>query len=77
MTGNAKVEINADTFSEGNSYFVRTEINARSVGVHGPFTDMESAQRMKADYLGSSKQTSAALEEQLVRAMSTLATGRR
>ena len=75
MTDTAKTEIHVDTFSEGSGFFVRTEINARSVGIRGPFADMQSAQKMKADQLASLQQASAKLEEDLRRAMSALAKG--
>jgi hypothetical protein len=75
MTDATKVEIDVDTFSEGDGFFVRTEINARSVCVRGPFANMQAAQSMKAAQLASSKRESAALEEHLRRAMATLAKG--
>ncbi len=76
MTDATTIEINVDTFSEGGGYFVRTETNARWVGVRGPFADLQTAQKLKADQLAASKQTRAALEQELRRAMSALATAR-
>jgi hypothetical protein len=73
MTDKTAIEINVDTFSEGNGYFVRTETNARWVGIRGPFPDQQTAQKMKADQLAASKQTSAEIDEYLRRAMSALA----
>jgi hypothetical protein len=73
MADATSIEINVDTFSEGGSYFVRTEANARWVGVRGPFADLQTAQASKADQLAASRQTSAALENELRRAMSALA----
>jgi hypothetical protein len=75
MADKAAVEISVDTFSEAGGFFVRTETNARWVGVRGPFADLAAAQKAKADQLAASKLTSAAIEEQLRRAMSSL-TGR-
>lgn len=49
MSDNIAVHINVDTFSDGGSYFVRSEIEARSVTIHGPFSDPEAAQKFKAD----------------------------
>jgi hypothetical protein len=63
MTDKTTIEINVDTFSEGESYFVRTEIEARSVNISGPLPNLEAAQ------------VSAALEEHLRRASSTLPAG--
>ena len=37
MTGKTTIQTNVDTFNDGGSYFVRTEIEARSVNIHGPF----------------------------------------
>jgi hypothetical protein len=76
MTDTTSIEINVDTFSEGGSYFVRTETNARWVGVRGPFADAQSAQKLKADQLAAAKQTRAALDEELRRTMSALASAR-
>ena len=72
MTDTAKIDINVDTFSDGGSYFVRTEIEARSVAIRGPFPDLQTAQAQKADQLDSSKKTSAALQEQLQHATASL-----
>jgi hypothetical protein len=76
MTDAAKIDINVDTFSEGGSYFVRTEIEARSVAIRGPFSDLQTAQAQKAGQLASSKETSAALQEQLLHATASLVTKR-
>jgi len=45
MTDSAKIDINVDTFNEGGSYFVRTEIEARSVAIRGPFPDFRPRRR--------------------------------
>lgn len=76
MPDNTTIEIYVDTFSEGGGYFVRTEANTRWVGVRGPFTDLQTAQRQKADQLASSKQASAALEQELQRVMGAMAVPR-
>lgn len=73
MTDSATVAINVDTFSEGSSFFVRTEIEARSVAICGPFPDSQTAQQHKADQLASAKKTSDALQHQLRQATATLA----
>ncbi len=76
MPDNTTIEIYVDTFSEGGGYFVRTEANTRWVGVRGPFADLQTAQRQKADQLASSKQASAALEQELQRVMGAMAVPR-
>jgi hypothetical protein len=77
MNDNTTIEINADTFCDGNSYFVRTEIAARSVNVHGPFPDHQTAQKLKAGQLASRAKVSEALNEQLQRVNSALAAAAR
>jgi hypothetical protein len=72
MTDQTKIQINVDTFSEGDAYFVRTEIDAHSVSIHGPFPDLTSAQRLKAEQLASREKVSEGLKEQLRRATSAL-----
>src|SRR5262245_14443880 len=72
MTDKTTIEINVDTFSEGDGYFVRTEIEARSVNISGPFPDLAAAQGRKAHQLANRDKVSAALQEQLRRAISTL-----
>ena len=49
MTDKTTVSTNVDTFNEGGSYFVRTEIEARLVSIHGPFSDLETAKRLQAE----------------------------
>jgi hypothetical protein len=49
MGESTAVQINVDTFSDGHGYFVRTEIEARSVTIYGPFTDQQAAQKLKAE----------------------------
>ena len=75
MTDKTTIEINVDTFSEGESYFVRTEIEARSVNISGPLPNLEAAQGLKARQLANREKVSAALEEHLRRASSTLPAG--
>ena len=72
MTDKTTIEINVDTFSDGDSYFVRTEIEARSVNIYGPFPDLQTAQKLKADQLANREKVSEALKEQLRRAILTL-----
>ena len=72
MSDRTMIEINVDTFTDGDGYFVRTEIDARSVSIHGPFPDLQSAQKLKAEHLASRESLSEALKEQLRRASSSL-----
>jgi hypothetical protein len=51
MSENTAVQINVDTFSDGDGYFVRTEIEARSVTILGPYSDPQTAQNVKAEQL--------------------------
>jgi hypothetical protein len=74
MTDKTTIQTNVDTFNDGGSYFVRAEIEARSVNIHGPYPDLQTAQKLQADQAAHLKQTSEALKEQLRRA--TASTGR-
>jgi hypothetical protein len=51
MSENTAVQINVDTFSDGHGYFVRIEIEARSVTIHGPFSDQQAAQKLKSEQI--------------------------
>lgn len=70
MADKTTVSTNVDTFNDGGSYFVRVEIEARSVNIHGPFPDPQSAQKLQVDQVAYLKQTSEALKELLRRATS-------
>ena len=75
MTDKTTIEINVDTFSDADGFFVRTEIEARSVNISGPFPNLEAAHGLKARQLANREKVAAALEEQLRRAGSTLPAG--
>ena len=75
MADQTTIQINVDTFSEGDGFFVRTEIDARSVSIRGPFPDLQSAQRLKAEQLASRDKVSEALKEQLRQATSAMPAG--
>jgi hypothetical protein len=75
MTDTATIEISVDTFSDGGGFFVRTEIEARCVNIHGPFPDAQAAQQAKAAQLTHLRQISDSLCEPLRRAASTLPQG--
>jgi hypothetical protein len=70
MTDKTTIEINVDTFSDGDAYFVRTEIDARSVSIHGPFPDPQTAQKLNADQLANRERVSEAVKEHLRHAIS-------
>jgi hypothetical protein len=72
MTDKTTIEINVDTFTDRDSYFVRTEVEARSVSIYGPFPDPQTAQKLKADQLASRAKVSEALKEKIQQVMSTL-----
>jgi len=72
MTDKTTIEINVDTFTDRDSYFVRTEVEARSVSIYGPFHDPQTAQKLKADQLASRAKVSEALKEKIQQVMSGL-----
>ena len=72
MTDKTMIEINVDTLSEGDGNFVRTEVEARSVNIYGPFPDPQTAQKLKADQLANREKVSEALKEKIQQVMSTL-----
>ena len=72
MTDKTMIEINVDTFSDGDGYFVRTEIEARSVNIYGPLPDLQTAQKLKADHLANREKVAEALKDQLRRVIATL-----
>ncbi len=71
MTDTARVNTNVDTFNEGGSYFVRTEIEARSVTINGPFPDLETAHKLQTAQIAHMRQASDMLREVLQRATTT------
>ncbi len=71
MSGTPNVSSNVDTFNDGEGFFVRTEIEARSVTIDGPFPDLQTAQKLQADQIAYVRRASEALKEQLQRATST------
>ena len=75
MPDNTAIAINVDTFSDNGGHFVRTEIEVRSVTIHGPFSDPQAAQKLKADQLAHRTKAAEAIEEHLRQATSTLPSG--
>ncbi len=68
MTDKTTVSTNVDTFNDGGSYFVRTEIEARLVSIHGPFPSLETAKKLQADQTAYVKSAGEGFKEQLHRA---------
>jgi hypothetical protein len=72
MSDNTAVQINVDTFSNGDGHFVRTEIEARLVTVHGPFSDPQTAQKFKAGQLSQRQKATEAIKQNLREVASSL-----
>ena len=70
MTSTPKIETNVDIFSDNGSYFVRSEIEARSVHIHGPLQDLATAQKQQAAQAEHLKKASEALRQHLQQAVS-------
>jgi hypothetical protein len=49
MSEKTTVSTNVDTFNDGGSFYVRSEIEARLVSIHGPFPDLDTAKRLQAE----------------------------
>jgi hypothetical protein len=72
MTDKVMIVINVDTFADGAAYFVRTEIDAHYVTIHGPFPDQQTAQKLKADQVASRETMSETLSKHIEHAASSL-----
>ncbi len=72
MSDNTAVQVNVDTFSDGDGYFVRMEIEARSVTIHGPYADAQTAQNVKAERLSRRSSAVEAVKKHLQDAASSL-----
>ena len=68
MSAEPIVQTNVDVFSENGSYFVRTEIEARLVQVHGPVPDLETAKRQQQGQIARLQSSTDALKRELQRA---------
>jgi prefoldin subunit 5 len=64
------VQTSVDVFSDGSGFFVRTEIEARLVKVHGPVADLETAKREQQSQLARLQASTEALKRELQRATS-------
>jgi hypothetical protein len=65
MSDKTTVSTNVDTFNDGGSYYVRTEIEARLVSIHGPFPDLDTAKKLQADQAAYVKSAGEAFKAQL------------
>jgi hypothetical protein len=73
MTEDIDVKINVDTLMDGDQYFVRTEIETRSVTIHGPFPDLQRAQQLKTEQIEHRSSTIDAIKQNLRQTVSALA----
>jgi hypothetical protein len=62
------IQTNVDVFSDNGAYFVRTEIEARIVNVHGPVSDLEAAKREQERHVARLKASKETLRLELQRA---------
>jgi len=65
MSDKATVSTSVDTFNDGGSYYVRTEIESRLVSIHGPFSDLDTAKRLQAEQTAYVKSAGEELKAQL------------
>lgn len=65
MSNRTTVSTNVDTFNDGGSYYVRTEIEARLVSIHGPIADLDTAKQLQAEQTAYVKSVGDAVKEQL------------
>jgi len=65
MSDKATVSTSVDTFNDGGSYYVRTEIESRLVSIHGPFSDLDTAKRLQAEQAAYVKGAGEELKGQL------------
>jgi hypothetical protein len=65
MSDKATVSTSVDTFNDGGSYYVRTEIEARLVSIHGPFSDLDTAKKLQADQAAFAKSAGEEFKAQL------------
>ena len=65
MSEKTTVSTSVDTFNDGDGYYVRTEIEARMVSIHGPFSDVDAAKRLQADQTAYAKTAGESFKAQL------------
>lgn len=68
MSNEPIIQTNVDVFSDNGGYFVRTEIEARIVKVHGPVSDLEAAKREQEKQVARLKASTETLRKELQRA---------
>ena len=65
MSDKATVSTSVDTFNDGDAYYVRTEIEARLVSIHGPFPNSDAAKQLQAEQAAYVKSAGEAFKAQL------------
>jgi hypothetical protein len=65
MSEKTTVSTSVDTFNDGDGFYVRTEIEARMVSIHGPFPDLDTAKRLQADQTAYAKTAGEGFNAQL------------
>lgn len=68
VSGEPTIQTNVDVFSDNGAYFVRTEIEARIVNVHGPVSNLEAAKREQEKHAARLKASIEGLRRELQRA---------
>jgi len=71
MADTMSIKINVDTITEGDAFFVRMEVDAHTLSIQGPFPDLQSAQRLKAEQLAAREKVTEALKQHLQQALAT------
>lgn len=73
MSHEPTVQTSVDLFSDNGAYFVRTEIEARMVKVHGPIADLEAAKRAQETHAARLKSSAEIVKRELQRSTSASA----
>jgi len=65
MSEKTTVSTSVDTFNDGDGFYVRTEIEARLISIHGPFRDLETAKRLQVEQTAYVKSAGEGFKAQL------------
>jgi hypothetical protein len=65
MSEKTTVSTSVDTFNDDGGFYVRTEIEARLVSIHGPFPDLDTAKRLQAEQTAYVKSAGETFKAQL------------
>ena len=76
MSEKTTVSTSVDTFNDGGGYYVRTEIEARLISIHGPFPDLDTAKRLQADQTAYVKSAGEGFKSQLEGTATSSPTGK-